>query len=147
MDSLLIKIAICGRLEGYPIQYNPVCINNPVVRFIVFDDQNRTVAKVLMTIYITPRRQSWEPKEDCIFVQSVLNVSGYKGLGADLMRLVIEEARRLGFPIRLSAVGQAPTIHKLYNFYEQLGFLPIEDTKKDYEDEFKTESQDYRLGV
>jgi predicted N-acetyltransferase YhbS len=143
MDSLLIQIATCGRLEGYPIRYSPACVTNPIVRFVVFDDKNRTVAKLLMIIYITPRRQAWEPKEDCIFVQSVLNVSGYKGLGGDLMRLVIHEAHRLGFSIRLSAVGQAPTIHKLYNFYEKLGFAPVENTKKDYEDECNTESQDY----
>ena len=147
MDSLLVKIKTCGRLEGYPIKYSPACITNPSFRFIVFDDQNRTVAKLFMMMYITPRRQSWEPKEDCIFVQSILNVSGYKGLGADLMQLVIEEAKRLGFTIRLTAVGQAPTIQKLYNFYERLGFLPVESTKKDYEDEFKTESQDYRYSA
>ena len=147
MDSLLVKINTCGRLEGYPIKYSPASITNPTVRFVVFDDQNRTVAKLLMLIYITPRRHTWEPKEDCIFVQSIFNVSGYKGLGGDLMRLVIDEAKRLRFPIRLTAASQAPTIHRLYNFYERLGFAPVENTKKEYEDEFKTESQDYRYAL
>jgi len=144
MDRLLIKIRQSGRLEGYPLAYNQNSITNPILRFVVLNNQNITVAKLLIVMFITVRRHPWEPEEDCIFIQSILNVSGYKGLGADLIRLLQHEAQRLKLPIRLNAVGNRKTVHKLYDFYEQLGFVSIPDTIKLY-DNAKSESQDFRF--
>jgi hypothetical protein len=146
MDRLLIKIRQSGRLEGYPLVYSPTSVTKPILRFVVFNDQNITVAKLLIVIFTTARRYPWEPEEDCIFIQSILNVSGYKGLGADLIRLLQAEAQRLKLPIRLMAVGNKKTVHKLYDFYEQLGFVPIPDTIHLY-DNGKSESQDFRFNV
>jgi hypothetical protein len=88
----------------------------------------------------------WEPQEDCIFIQSVVNISGYKGLGANLIRLLQHEAMRLKLPIHLTAIGDKKKVHKLYEFYEQLGFVSVPDTVKLY-DNAKSESQDFRIGV
>lgn len=144
MDRLLIRIGQSGRLEGYPLTYNPNSITNPVLRFVVFNDQNITVAKMLIVVYITARRYMWEPQEDCIFIQSVVNISGYKGLGADLILLLISEAKRLKLPIRLTAIGDKTKVHKLYKFYEQLGFVSVPNTIKLY-DNAKSELQDFRF--
>jgi hypothetical protein len=146
MDRLLIKISQSGRLEGYPLVYSPTSVTNPILRFIVFNKQNITVAKLMIVIYITARRYPWEPEENCIFIQSILNVSGYKGLGADLIRLLQAEAQRLKLPILLTAVGNKKTVHKLYDFYEQLGFVSVPDTIKLY-DNAKSELQDFRFSV
>jgi hypothetical protein len=146
MDRLLINIRHAGRLEGYPLAYNLTSITNPVLRFIVFNDKNVTVAKLLIVIYTTARRYMWEPQEDCIFIQSVVNISGYKGLGANLIRLLQHEAMRLKLPIHLTAIGDKKKVHKLYEFYEQLGFVSVPDTVKLY-DNAKSESQDFRIGV
>jgi hypothetical protein len=144
MDRLLINICQAGRLEGYPLTYNPNSITNPVLRFVVFNDKNITVAKMVIVMYTTARRYMWEPQEDCIFIQSIVNISGYKGLGADLILLLIREAKRLKLPIRLTAIGDKTKVHKLYEFYEQLGFVSVPDTIKLY-DNAKSELQDFRF--
>ena len=66
--------------------------------------------------------------------------------GANLIRLLQHEAQRLKLPIRLMAIGDKKKVHKLYEFYEQLGFVSVPDTVKLY-DNAKSESQDFRIGV
>ena len=60
------------------------------------------------------------------------------------MRVLINEAKRLEFPIQLMATGDFNQVHKLYKFYEKLGFTPIKNTNVRYE-ELKSEAKMFRL--
>jgi len=132
MDTVLSKLRAAGRLEGYPIQYNKVQIT-PHCFFTVFDERNITIAKVCLKLVNDVKRYPWEYKGNYLCVESLINFSGYKGMGADLLRLVIAEAKRLAFPIVLWAspgkpANQAP--HKLYKLYDDLGFQRVGSIEK-----------------
>ena len=146
MDSLLVnQLKTEGDLIGYPISYDPTITTNPIFHLTVRNN-NRTIAKLGFMVVNSPRRKPWEPKENCIFLLSLVNFAGYKGMGRDLMRLLIFESRRLGFPIQLMASSDPDRVHKLYNFYEKLGFTAIPNTEVVYDD-IKTEAKSYRLGL
>lgn len=145
MDSLLARLSQGGHLVGYPIFYDPKCVINPTYDIYVHDKHQKTMAKLSFIIYITKRRREYEPTENCIFVTAIMNLSGYKGMGADLMKLLIYETERIiKLPIVLTASGDSVNIHKLFNFYEKLGFTAVKNTTKKYEN-VEIESKDYRL--
>jgi hypothetical protein len=143
MDDLLVKLEEAGTLTGYPILYDSTVPTNPTFHLTV-SDNHRILARLGCMVIHSKVRKPWEPKENCIFILSFINVAGYKGMGADLMRVLIYEAKRLKFPIQLMATGDVKQAYKLYKFYEKLGFTPIKDTTVHYE-YLKSESKMFRL--
>ena len=127
MDAVLARIATAGRLIGYPIWYMSSYTNN-LCKFRVYGDDMTVKGQLIFTIYNSEYRKAGEPTEKCIFVETIRNFSGYKGLGQDLLTLLIHDACRIRFPILLSATpgqmeGKPP--EKLYKFYESMGFRRI----------------------
>ena len=143
MDDLLVKLKEAGTLTGYPIPYDSTVPNNPQF-YLTIHINNRIIGRLGFMFIHSKKRKPWEPKENCIFIVSLINVAGYKGMGADLMRVLINEAKRLEFPIQLMATGDFNQVHKLYKFYEKLGFTPIKNTNVRYE-ELKSEAKMFRL--
>lgn len=144
MEEALSRITHYGRLVGYPILCTPPRTNT-LGKFRVYDSYAKTQAQLAFVIYKDEYRKPWEPRENCMYIQSFINFSGYKGLGKDLLTLLIAEARRLDYSITLSAtpgIREGRRAKKLYTLYESMGFQrvgPLEHVGTE------AESQEYIL--
>ena len=71
---------------------------------------------------------SFANKHDCVKVYQlfILPESQNKGIGSKCMQLILEEAQRMGLPIRLQVLKNNP---RALAFYQRLGFARIDETE------------------
>ena len=69
-------------------------------------------------------------REDCLYLAKVALLPTYqgKGLGTELVRAVLDQARRLGLPVRL----QVLKANRARALYERLGFTGCGETDTHY---------------